>query len=100
MNTNLWVELKDQQAEAINGGLRVILDFNTDRVGQDYNRRNGINNLETCMNLCIGDSRCKAFTHVPPGLQPGQPNPEGICWLKDGVPQATPRQGLTSGIKS
>ena len=52
------------------------------------------------MNLCIGDSRCKAFTHVPPGLQPGQTNPEGICWLKDGVPQATSRQGLTSGIKS
>lgn len=78
---------------------RFIIDFSTDRVGQDY-RKFGINSMESCLRACASEGQCQAFTYVPPYEQPGQANPEGICWLKDGVPKATRVSGgMISGVK-
>ena len=78
---------------------RFIIDFNTDRVGQDYRRYN-TNTMETCLRSCAGESQCRAFTYVLPDAQPGQNNSQGICWLKHGVPQASTNYvGMISGVK-
>lgn len=80
-------------------GARVIIEFNTDRIGQDYRKFN-TNSMETCLRACVREGQCKAFTYVPPYEQPGQANPEGICWLKNGVPRASSTSGgMISGVK-
>ncbi|NET45922.1 PAN domain-containing protein [Okeania sp. SIO2B3] len=78
---------------------RFIIDFNTDRIGLDYRNFN-TNSMESCLRACATENQCRAFTYVPPFAQPGTPNAEGICWLKDRVPEASNNPGgMISGIK-
>jgi hypothetical protein len=78
---------------------RFIVDFNVDRGGEDY-RKFETNSMESCLRACATESQCKSFTHVPPSAQPGISNPEGICWLKSGVPAASNNPGgMISGVK-
>lgn len=78
---------------------RFIVDFNVDRGGQDY-KKIGTNSMESCLRVCATESQCKSFTHVPPSAQPGTSNPEGICWLKSGVPAPSNNPGgMISGVK-
>ena len=78
---------------------RFIIDFNTDRIGDDY-RKFSTNSMETCLRACAREGRCRSFTYVPPYTQPGQANPKGICWLKNRIPRASDNSGgMISGIK-
>lgn len=78
---------------------RFLVEFNTDRIGGDY-RRFDTNSMETCLRACVNESGCRAFTYVPPGAQPGQSNNQGICWLKNQVPQPSSNYGgMISGVK-
>jgi len=47
-----------------------------------------------CAYYCSQESRCKAFTYVPPGIQGSQP----VCWLKDRAYTWYSDNRLTSGI--
>ena len=76
----------------------LLVEFGIDRVGQDY-KRFDTNDVGTCMRKCVNESQCRAFTYVPPGAQPGQSNPVGLCWLKNGVPRATANPEMISGVK-
>jgi PAN domain len=79
---------------------RFVVDFNTDRMGNDY-RKFDSNNMESCLRACASESNCKAFTYVPAYAQPEAANPVGICWLKNARPKATNNpSGMISGVKA
>lgn len=71
---------------------------NFDMPGDDYHVNNtfGPNQHDphTCEAVCKADSKCKAWTFVPPGLQ--EPN-NSRCCLKSSVPTPQPHTGMTSG---
>lgn len=77
---------------AVKGGLEV----NTDRAGQDYRFFEAIPPMpEICQAACANEDRCQSFTYVPPGVQVRGAR----CYLKSGVPVATPFEGVVSGLK-
>ena len=51
------------------------------------------NPREACRARCVADDACRAFTVVEP-VEGGTAH----CWLKNGVPTATPSLGATSGV--
>jgi hypothetical protein len=76
-----------------------LVEFNSDRIGQDY-KNFQTNSMESCLRVCATEGQCKSFTYVPPGAQPGTSNAQGICWVKNGTPQATNNPGgIISGVK-
>jgi len=71
----------------------VSIEQDTNRQALDYT------NLQTpgaeeCRQACTNDQNCQAFTWVP------QADSQGMCWLKNGVPQPLAHAGWVSGVKS
>ncbi|MFT3694030.1 MAG: PAN domain-containing protein [Kofleriaceae bacterium] len=50
--------------------------------------------VSTCAYVCAKESRCKAFTFVPAGIQ----GPTAVCWMKDGTTANFADSRMTSGI--
>lgn len=50
---------------------------------------------EKCMEECLKDPNCKAYTYVKPGVQ----GPDARCWLKSSVSNMVTDQNCISGIK-
>ena len=72
------------------------LETNTDRPGMDYtNFEIASANPSLCEQACNSDPDCRAFTYVNPGVQ----GPNARCWLKNGIPAATPNDCCDSGVK-
>jgi hypothetical protein len=72
------------------------LETNTDRPGMDYDSFDlGSANPSLCEQACNSDPDCRAFTYVKPGVQ----GPNAKCWLKNGIPAATPSDCCDSGVK-
>jgi hypothetical protein len=77
------------------GGLSVEND--TDRMGGDYKDYDLPRaDFELCRSACAGDSNCKAYTYVKPGVQ----GSSARCWLKSSVPAAGASSCCISGFKS
>jgi hypothetical protein len=73
------------------------LERNTDRNGDDYhNFALRDPSPELCRRACARDSSCRAFTYAGPGTGRGD---TAWCYLKNGVPEATRRDGCVSGVK-
>ena len=71
-----------------------IVEHNIDRPGGDYVwYRMETPNFKHCAYWCSQDSRCRAFTYVPPGVQESNAR----CWLKDRIPAYSSRTGMVSG---
>jgi hypothetical protein len=72
------------------------LETNTDRPGMDYSNFDLASaNPSLCEQACNSDPDCRAFTFVKPGVQ----GPSAKCWLKNGIPTATPNDCCDSGVK-
>jgi hypothetical protein len=72
------------------------LETNTDRPGMDYSNFDLASaNPSLCEQACNGDPDCRAFTYVKPGVQ----GSGARCWLKNGIPTATPSDCCDSGVK-
>jgi hypothetical protein len=54
----------------------------TNLPGSDY-ANFPAHSAQVCKNTCAGESRCKAYTWVKPGIQ----GPGGMCWLKHSEPE-------------
>jgi PAN domain len=48
-----------------------------------------------CGYYCSQDSKCQAYTYVPPGVQGSQ----AVCWLKNNIQQFSGASGMVSGYK-
>lgn len=68
----------------------VTCEPDTDRMGADYRRIEAAPSVEFCQEQCIGDAKCAAFTFVKSARH---------CWLKDGVPGASPNADTVSGVR-
>jgi hypothetical protein len=66
---------------------------NQNRPGSDYANFEA-NSAFVCSNTCGGESKCRAFTYVKPGLQ----GAAGRCWLKNKTPQAFRDPCCVSGL--
>ena len=80
---------------AVGGGSCVTMDNvtcepNTDRMGSDYQRIYSAPSVPFCQNQCATDPQCAAFTYVKSAY---------LCWLKNGVPNATSNGDTVSGVK-
>lgn len=51
---------------------------------------------QTCIEACLKDPNCKAYTYTKPGFQA----PNGRCYLKSEVPTATTNNNCISGVKT
>jgi hypothetical protein len=79
-------------AETAIGGL----EENTDRMGMDLKVIDlSVSDPLLCQQACAEEINCKAFTYVKPGYQ----GTNARCYLKSGVPDATPNDCCTSGVK-
>lgn len=68
---------------------------NTDRPGSDIRSLNLPRpDPNLCREACVGESRCRAWTYVRPGVQ----GPSARCWLKHSVPPARRNTNCTSGV--
>lgn len=65
---------------------------NFDRPGSDYVVFDSLN-ANSCSASCRGDSKCRAWTYVTPGVQ----GPRARCYLKNRVPVPRPSTCCTSG---
>jgi 1-phosphatidylinositol phosphodiesterase len=73
------------------------LEVNVDRPGSDYRSFDlATPQPEQCRDTCLVEPQCVAFTYVNPGVQ----GPSARCWLKNGVPPATPNTCCVSGVKN
>jgi PAN domain len=66
---------------------------NQNRPGSDYANFDA-SSAFVCSNTCAGESQCKSYTFVRPGIQ----GPNGHCWLKNAVPQAVSDGCCFSGL--
>ena len=66
---------------------------NQNRPGNDYSNFEA-NSAFVCSNTCGGESECRAFTYVKPGIQ----GAAGRCWLKNKTPQAFRDPCCVSGL--
>ncbi|MCP4902722.1 MAG: hypothetical protein GY906_37640 [bacterium] len=69
------------------------IEPNTIRLGHDYQDFSIEANPEACLQACIEDARCKAFTYV----RPERPGHWAHCWLKEDVSPATADPCCDSG---
>lgn len=71
------------------------VEINTDRPGLDYRSFDiGETNPGPCERACAGETQCRAWTYVRPGIQ----GPNARCWLKSAVPQAYTNDCCISGV--
>lgn len=70
--------------------------YRVDLYGNDYREFELLagQDWRVCKAACDGDKRCKAWTQVVPGS-----TPNGMCYLKDTVPQPSVGDCCNSGIK-
>jgi hypothetical protein len=69
----------------------------TNRYGDDYKSIDLTNpDPYVCQHACQEDSKCQAYTYVPPGIQ----GSNAKCWLKNLQPAITSARGLVSGIRT
>jgi PAN domain len=74
-----------------------LAEQSSNRPGQDYqNSEMATADASLCEESCRGDSKCKAWTYVKPGLQ----GPKARCWLKSGVPPRKSDNCCVSGLKA
>jgi hypothetical protein len=72
--------------------------YNQDLMGNNYrffDLKQG-ETCETCMDSCLKDPRCRAYTYTKPGYQASN----GRCYLKFEVPAGTVDVNCISGIKT
>jgi len=74
---------------------QVTVEPGMDRPGSDFLNVEIPAKPSRCRQLCEGNSRCKAYTYVKPGVQ----GPSARCYLKDPAPAARPNDCCTSGVK-
>ena len=80
-------------------GQSFTIEYEIDRPGLDYNYF-ATSRMEDCLNACLRDGQCKAFTYVSAGYQPPDfSNQQPICWLKNAVPSRNRGTGMVSGVK-
>jgi hypothetical protein len=60
-----------------------------DLLGGDYDDVKGVT-LESCKEMCVGDTACRAFSYVPKYRW---------CWLKSGQAVRRPKANIVSGFK-
>jgi hypothetical protein len=71
-----------------------VVEHDADKPGGDYlSYRMDTPDFRHCAYKCSQDSRCRAFTYVPPGIQ----GPAARCFLKDRIPSRSSRRGMVSG---
>lgn len=69
----------------------------TDRPGYDIeDNKQAAASPEACQRACHYDIRCRAWTHVRPGILSDRP----YCFLKNAVPPARKSSCCTSGVKA
>jgi hypothetical protein len=72
-----------------------VVENDRNRFGGDYKVIDLDRNWpEACEYYCAQDASCRAFTHVPAGIQ----GPNAKCWLKNTVPPLSYAPGLVSGF--
>jgi acyl-CoA thioesterase-1 len=73
------------------------VEFGTDRYGNDYRIFNvPPDNYGACRTACEADAHCQAWSYESSNPQ----RSNGVCWLKNPAPAATPKQITTSGVVS
>ena len=76
--------------------ITIGLEYGIDRKGMDYTSFDLPNaDPELCMQACLDDANCVAFTYVKPGEQ----GESARCWLKSGVPEPIVDDCCISGVK-
>ncbi len=77
-----------------------IVEYRTDMPGSDLRPGFPARDLGQCMNACVEDPNCRAFTWVKPYEQPPRrDNASPLCWLKSSAPNKMMHPGMISGIK-
>lgn len=74
------------------------LEVGMDRMGADFSSielKPAEADPLNCMQLCLEDEKCSAFTYVSPGIQAEN----AVCWLKNSVPESSSMEGCTSGVR-
>ena len=72
------------------------IEYNTDRNGSDYtNFELPQPDPQLCLDACLNDPNCKAWTLVRPGIT----GAKSRCWLKNAVPEPVSNPDCTSGTK-
>ena len=80
-------------------GPTVTVEYDTDRQGGDYKNMD-VAGLEECMDACVNDQNCAAFTFVRKNKQPpNYNNASPKCWLKKSVPGKRSDDCCITGIK-
>lgn len=73
------------------------MEYGIDRQGSDYKNFDlSKSDPNLCLTSCAGESQCKAWTYVKPGVQ----GPKPRCWLKTNAPAATANACCDSGVKA
>ncbi len=67
-------------------------EYGVDRPGADL-RNMPTTSASACRSACVADTKCAAFSYVPPGVQ----GSGAVCWLKARVPG---RRHVSNGIAS
>lgn len=73
--------------------IEVTREEDTDRMGMDYSNFSAPDSGNTgdlCRSICEDDPNCQAYTFDQFSSD---------CWLKEGIPDPTPKEGFVSGIK-
>ena len=84
--------LCESQVAAFAGAGRV--ELNTNRYGNDLMGFETAGGWLDCLRACGNEPRCRAWTYVRPGIQ----GTAAHCWLKDGVPAASPDANCVSQV--
>ncbi len=81
-----------------NKGSFSSIEYGIDRMGHDYRNVDlKVNDPKRCMQICLSEPKCKAWTFVKPNTFQG-PLPK--CWLKDTVPPPSKNPNCVSGVKT
>ena len=70
------------------------VQLDTNLFGQDMTSFETSGSWQECQRACASEARCRAWTYVRPGIQ----GPAARCWLKDGVPAASPDSCCVSQV--
>jgi hypothetical protein len=82
--------------QPVPGMAGVQMENNVNRPGGDYRSFDLAQAIpQLCRDACFGDSRCRAYTYVRPGIQ----GPSARCWLKSTVPNPQPNTCCVSGVR-
>lgn len=89
---------QDQQYrnKTLRGEEKPGMEYHIDRPGGDYHSFELLEPLpEICLEKCLKDERCLAYTYVKPGFQGGKAR----CFLKSEVRNPVPNTCCVSGVK-